>query len=132
MEGSLRPTFADGEVSSYPRKLTQSMTVTTPSSLNPWGASCRICSASVAGNADPLPRCQRGPKVHLITIVTHLDSMMILSGVNFSLTSIKAFSTSPTIVQHLHRQSRGPFIRVREYWTHMQPFRISDTPVIWD
>lgn len=32
-------TLADGEVSSYPLKLTQSITVTTPSSLNPCGSS---------------------------------------------------------------------------------------------
>jgi hypothetical protein len=47
-------TFADGLVSSYPLKLTQSITVTTPSNLNPLGSSSRIRRARVAGKADPL------------------------------------------------------------------------------
>ena len=98
VSGSRAPTLAEGEVSSYPLKLIQSTTVTTPSSLNPSGSSWRICRASVAGNAEPLESVRYQTKRKL---ATHLDSMMILSGAYLSLISIKAFSTRPTIVQHL-------------------------------
>jgi hypothetical protein len=100
-----RLTFADGLVSSYPLKLTQSMTVTTPSNLNPLGSSSRIRNAKVAGNAEPL-QISAGFDWQDMRWA-YLDSIMILSGFIFSLISSRAFSTRPTMVQHLYISIRN-------------------------
>ena len=109
---TVKNALAEGLVSSYPRKLTQSITVTTPSSLNPFGSSSRICSASVAGKAEPL--YSERARLRCIEGGNYLDSTIIRSGLYFSRISTRAFSIRPTMVQH------------------KQPLRISETPVMLD
>ena len=69
---------------------------------------------------------------------THLDSMMIRSGVYLSRISTSAFSTSPTMVQHLYliivtqKKTSETRIKTVSVETYKQPLRISETPVICD